>query len=92
MNMLVLSLIWLLDVYLWLIIGSVIVSWLVVFGVLNTRNAMIAKAIMLLNRVTAPAMDYLRRFIPPIGGLDLSPLALIFGIYLVQGILYRSLV
>ena len=77
-----------LDIYLWLIIGSVLVSWLVVFGVLNTRNRWVREFCGLLDRVTGPGMAGLRRFIPPLGGIDLTPMVMILGIYLIQGFLY----
>jgi YggT family protein len=91
MNTIIFLLIKALDIYLWLIIASVMVSWLVVFGVLNTRNKWVYKFCALLNRVTNPGMEQLRRVIPPIGGMDLSPMVMIFGIYMVQGMLYGML-
>ncbi len=91
MNMVIFLLIQLLDIYLWLIIASVIVSWLVVFGVLNTRNKFIYKGCELLNKLTSPGMDKLRRIIPPMGGIDLSPMVMIFGIYILQSFLYSLL-
>lgn len=92
MNLFILLVIQLLDIYLWLIILSVIISWLVVFGVLNTRNNFIRKACDLLNRATSPGMDYLRRFVPPMGGIDLTPMVMIFAIYILQSLLYSLLV
>lgn len=91
MNTIIFLLIQLLDIYLWLIIASIIVSWLVVFGVLNTRNRMVGRACEVINRLTSPGMDYIRRFLPPMGGIDLSPMIMIFGIYLLQSLLYSSL-
>lgn len=82
-------LITLLDIYLWVIIASIVVSWLTVFGVLNTRNKWVYQGVALMNRATEPAFRWLRRFIPPIGGIDLSPMVLIFGIYLLQSLLFN---
>ena len=87
MSIIIYFLIRLLDVYLWLIIGSVIVSWLVVFDVLNTRNRWVSRFLYILNRLTEPGMALLRRVIPPIGGIDLSPMVMMIGISLVQGFL-----
>ena len=70
-----------LNVYFWIIIATVMVSWLVVFGVLNTRNTFVRKFCALLNRATDPAITRLRRVIPPVGGIDLTPMAVIFIIY-----------
>lgn len=88
MNAIIQLLIWTLDIYLWLIILSVIVSWLIVFDVLNTRNKWVYKFCSLLNRLVNPGMEQLRRVIPPLGGIDLTPMVMIFGIYLIQGFLY----
>ncbi|MCE9508455.1 MAG: YggT family protein, partial [Alphaproteobacteria bacterium] len=56
MNMIIFLLIKALDIYLWLVIGSVMVSWLVVFGVLNTRNKWVYKFCYFLDRATRPGM------------------------------------
>mgnify|MGYP000926722860 CR=1 FL=1 len=89
MNSILYLIITALDVYLWLIIASVVVSWLVAFDVLNTRNKWAYLACSLLDRATMPGMRFLRRFIPPIGGIDLTPMVLMFGIFALQGLLYR---
>jgi YggT family protein len=81
----------LLDIYLWLIIATVIASWLVAFDVLNTRNKLVYKICNFLNEITNPPIRKLRKIIPPIGGIDLSPMALMLCIYLLQGFLYSLL-
>ena len=74
----------LLDFVWWLIIASVVVSWLVAFGVLNTRNDVVYRALDILNRITDPLLRPIRRLIPPMGGLDLSPMVVLLVIYVVQ--------
>jgi YggT family protein len=74
----------LLDFVWWLIIASVVVSWLVAFGVLNTRNDVVYRALDILNRVTDPLLRPIRRLIPPMGGLDLSPMIVLLIIYVLQ--------
>lgn len=76
-----------LEIYLWLIIFTVIVSWLVAFGVLNTRNRWVYKMCELLNRLTNPLVQRVRRVVPPLGGIDISPVVIILGIYLLQYLL-----
>jgi YggT family protein len=78
-----------LNLYLWIIILSVMVSWLVVFDVLNTRNRWVYKTCQLLNRATSPAILQVRKILPPLGGIDLSPMVVIFAIYLLQNFLVR---
>jgi YggT family protein len=84
----------LLDFVWWLIIASVVVSWLVAFGVLNTRNDVVYRILDILNRVTDPIMRPIRRLIPPMGGLDLSPMVVLLIIYVLQReiqiVLYRG--
>ena len=84
----------LLDFVWWLIIASVVVSWLVAFGVLNTRNDVVYRALDILNRVTDPILKPIRRLIPPMGGLDLSPMIVLLIIYVLQReiqiVLYRG--
>lgn len=80
-------LIFALDVYLWVIVATVIVSWLVMFDVLNTRNKYVYKFYVLINRATEPVISRIRRYVPVLGGIDISPMILIFGIYLLQAML-----
>ena len=81
MYWIIILLIYALNLYFWLIILTVVVSWLVVFDVLNTRNKWVYKGCNLLNRATNPLILRLRKFIPPLGGMDLTPMVVIFGIY-----------
>jgi YggT family protein len=87
MSLILLLLIQLLNIYFWIIILSVVVSWLVVFNVLNPRNKWVYKFCILLDKITNPVILRLRRVIPPVGGIDLTPMVVIFGIYFLQKIL-----
>jgi YggT family protein len=80
-----------LDIYLWLVIITIVMSWLVLFGVLNTRNRMVYKFLDLLNRATNPVLMRIRKVIPAVGGMDFSPMVLMFGIYIIQNFLYGLL-
>lgn len=88
MNIILLLLIQLLDIYLYLIIAGVVASWLIAFGVLNTRNRYVGRGLRMLDAAIEPPMTRLRRVVPPMGGLDLTPLIMMFGIYIVQGLLF----
>ena len=73
-----------LDLYVWLLIASAILSWLVAFNVVNTRNPLVAGIAEFLYRITEPLLAPIRRILPNFGGLDISPIVLILLIYLVQ--------
>ncbi|MBU1324364.1 MAG: YggT family protein [Alphaproteobacteria bacterium] len=67
----------------WAIVGTVILSWLFAFDVINYRNRFVAQIAQFLDAVTAPILSPLRSIIPPIGGFDLSPLV---ALVLISGI------
>ena len=84
-----------LDIYVWAIIISAIMSWLVHFDVVNRRNPLVHTIGSFLWRITEPALRPIRRFIPNLGGIDISPIVLILAIYFIQMVLaniHRSLV
>jgi YggT family protein len=64
----------LIDLYIFVIIAAVVVSWLIAFGVLNTYNHLARSLVQMLDALTEPVFRRVRRIIPPLGGLDLSPL------------------
>ena len=77
-------LILLLDIYTFVILAHVIISWLVAFGVLNLANPQATKLLETLGKATDPVMKPLRRYVPAIGGIDITPIIVIFGIMLLQ--------
>lgn len=77
--------------YMYVVFASVILSWLVAFDVVNMRNRFVYAVGSFLNRMTEPVLRPIRRFLPNLGGIDLSPLVLILGIYFIQMVLQRLL-
>ena len=73
-----------LDLYVWLLIASAILSWLIAFNVVNTRNQFVAAVVEFLYRITEPVLAPIRRLMPNLGGLDISPIILILIIILIQ--------
>ncbi len=78
-----------LDFYMYILIASAIMSWLVAFNVVNLRNQVVAAIASLLYTMTEPLLRPIRRFMPNTGGLDLSFLVLWFGIILLQQVIIR---
>jgi len=76
-----------LDIYLWIVIIGVIMSWLVAFDVLNAKNKFVFKGAMFVNKVTDPALRPIRKVIKPIGGIDISPIVLILGIEILKSVI-----
>ncbi len=73
-----------LGLYLWVVIIDAILSWLVHFGVVNTQNQLVSTIWDFCRRLTAPVLAPIRKVLPPIGGVDISPLALWVGIGFAQ--------
>ena len=76
----------LIDIYIWIIIGAVVISWLLTFEVISTKNKSIANLVQLIGKITDPVMRPVQKYIPSIGGIDISPIAVIFGLMIVQRI------
>lgn len=76
-----------LDILWWIIIASAVLSWLYAFNVVNPRNAFIGSVGDFLYRATEPLYRPIRRSLPNLGGLDLSPLVVLLGIFFVRQLL-----
>ncbi len=81
----------LIEIYIWLIILSAVLSWLVAFGVVNMRNRFIYLFADALNRLTEPAYRRIRAFLPAMGGLDLSPVVMILGLMFIRNLMWEML-
>lgn len=73
-----------LDLYMWVFIVSAVLSWLVMFNVINTHNRFVATVMDVLSRLTEPLLRPIRRVMPVMGGLDLSPMVAILAIFFVR--------
>lgn len=78
-----------LDLYMYILIASAIMSWLVAFNVVNLRNQVVSAIASFLYTMTEPLLRPIRRVMPNTGGLDLSFLVLWFGIILLEQIIIR---
>lgn len=73
-----------LDLYVWVLIISAILSWLIAFNVVNTRNRAVYMISDVLYRLTEPALRPIRNVLPNLGGVDLSPVVLILIVMFIQ--------
>ncbi len=79
------------NIYVFILIASAVMSWLLAFNVLNPRNQLVHMLGEFLYRITEPALRPIRRFIPHLGGIDISPVVLILVLYFFQIILTNVL-
>jgi len=78
-----------LQIYIWLLIASAVLSWLVAFNVVNTRNQVVATIGDFLYRITEPVLRPIRNAMPNLGGIDVSPVILILLILLLENVIVR---
>ena len=86
-NPIIALLLLLLDLYWWVVVIAVVVSWLVAFGILNTYNEYARMVVRALAALTEPLFRPIRRILPPLGGLDLSPLIVLILIWFLEYVL-----
>jgi YggT family protein len=79
-----------LDIYWWLLIASAIFSWLYAFNVVNPRNQFVGTIGSFLFRITEPALRPIRRLLPDLGGIDISPIILLLIIFFLRQFLLTS--
>jgi YggT family protein len=75
------------ELYMWIVIIGVVLSWLVAFNVINTSNRFVYMIGDFTYRLTEPLQAPIRRALPNLGGLDLSPMVLILGLIFVRGVI-----
>jgi YggT family protein len=78
-----------LDIYIWLLIAAAVLSWLVAFNVVNTRNQFVGMIGDFLYRITEPVLRPIRNLLPGLGGIDVSPVILILIIILLKDVIVR---
>ena len=80
-----------LDAFWYVVIAHIVMSWLINFEVLNLRQPLVARLWFGLNKLLQPIYVPIRRILPPMAGLDLAPLVLIFGIFFLRQFLHASM-
>ena len=77
------------TIYLWIIIINAILSWLVAFNVLNTQNKFVFSVLDATHKMTDPALNKIRTFIPTFGSIDVSPVVLILFLMFLRNIIFE---
>ncbi|MEZ5815009.1 MAG: YggT family protein [Alphaproteobacteria bacterium] len=79
------------SIYIGIIFVQVVINWLIIFDVINAKNAQAQNLIALLKRATDPVYKPLRKYVPPIGGIDITPIIVILGLSLARSLLLGAL-
>ena len=79
------------NIYIWLIIINAILSWLVAFNVLNTQNRFVFAVLNATHQLTDPVLNKIRKFIPNLGSIDISPIVLILLLFFIRNLLFELL-
>jgi len=77
------------TIYLWIIIINAILSWLVAFNILNTQNRFVFSVLDVTYKLTDPALNKIRRFIPTFGSIDISPVILILLLMFLRNLIFE---
>ena len=80
-----------LDLYWWIIIASAIFSWLYAFNVVNSKNQFVGSIGNMLYRLTEPALRPIRRFMPDLGGVDISPIILLLLLFFLRQLILTTI-
>ncbi len=77
------------TLYIWVLIIGAVMSWLIAFNVVNTQNRFVYSLVDIIHRVTEPALAPIRRILPNLGGIDISPIILILGLWFLRNLLFE---
>ena len=87
MNAFILLLDRIIYLYVWVLIINAAISWLIAFNVLNTQNRFVYSVLEFTYKLTAPPLNYIRRFLPNLGSIDVSPIVLILALIFIKDLI-----
>ena len=77
------------SLYIWILIINAIISWLVAFNILNTSNRFVYSVLEVSYKLTSPALNFIRRYLPNLGSIDISPVILILGLMFLRNFVFE---
>ena len=80
------------SLYIWVLIINVIMSWLVAFNVVNTSNRFVYSVLDISHKLTDPPLNFIRRYLPNLGSIDISPIILILGLMFLRNLVFEMCV
>jgi YggT family protein len=80
------------QIYIFILIVQVVMSWLIAFNVVNTRNRFVYMVADIAYKLTDPLLRPIRRILPNFGGIDISPIVLILLLYFIRDLLFEYVI
>ena len=77
------------SLYIWILIINAIISWLVAFNILNTGNRLVYSILEISYKLTSPPLNYIRKFLPNLGSIDISPVILILALLFLRNLVFE---
>ena len=77
------------SLYIWILIINAIISWLVAFNILNTSNRFVYSVLDVSYKLTSPALNFIRRYLPNLGSIDISPVILILALMFLRNFIFE---
>ena len=77
------------GLYIWILIINAIISWLIAFNILNTSNRFVYSILDVSYKLTDPPLNFIRRFIPNLGSIDISPIVMILGLMFLRNLIFE---
>ncbi len=77
------------SIYLWILIINVIISWLIAFNILNTSNRFVYSVLDVTYKLTNPPLNFIRKFLPNLGNIDISPIILILALMFLRNLIFE---
>ena len=77
------------NLYIWILVIHVVVSWLVAFNILNTGNRFVYSVLDVSYRLTNPPLNFIRKFLPNLGSIDISPVLLILALMFLRNLIFE---
>ena len=77
------------GLYIWILIINAIISWLVAFNILNTSNRFVFSLLDVSYKLTDPPLNFIRRYLPNLGSIDISPIVLILGLMFLRNLVFE---
>ena len=77
------------GLYIWILIINAVISWLVAFNILNTSNRFVYSLLDVSYKLTDPPLNFIRKYLPNLGSIDISPIVLILGLMFLRNLVFE---